>query len=215
MSDTHGEITLKDFVACLNSLNHCLRLLNTLASSALRSIKAETHSPKTNTTTIEPPNNSHPCHDLISFHIYEDLLLLFLYQFLQPLRHGRFRIGYQCSGCRRKTVHSTMRHVAVAIPACLSVAGEGHHVVYLPASTNSLVSCVWQRMQLFIMTCALAASAWIACGSLLVRKAPTCFMPSMPLKAHFFTIFHEGHGNRYKWHPGCGNCASRLHNKKP
>ncbi|EXY31130.1 hypothetical protein M080_6602, partial [Bacteroides fragilis str. 3397 T10] len=38
-----------------------------LATSALRSINAETHNPKTNTTTIEPPNNSHPCHDFNFF----------------------------------------------------------------------------------------------------------------------------------------------------
>ena len=51
-----------------------------------RSAKAETHSPKTNTTTIEPPNNSHPCHDFNLFSI--SMKIYCYYSFISFCNHS-------------------------------------------------------------------------------------------------------------------------------
>lgn len=53
-----------------------LRLLKMLATSALRSINAETHNPKTNTTTIEPRTTAILAMILISFPLYIGFIIL-------------------------------------------------------------------------------------------------------------------------------------------
>lgn len=60
---SRGKSSLKRSFLATIPLMGVRRLLKTLATSALRSMRAATHIPMANTTTIAPMKRSHPCQD--------------------------------------------------------------------------------------------------------------------------------------------------------
>lgn len=73
VSYSRGKSSLNfSFCDTMESVIGVRRLLNTLATSALRSRSEEQMSPNTNTISMEPPKSSHPCHFFNCFAIFLD-----------------------------------------------------------------------------------------------------------------------------------------------